>query len=143
MHPIIKLGPVVVHTNQNRSIVAISGYMGHPLGSFKQKDGEFMWLKDELPDDIPTARIFTYGYYFANACRTLAPEGLFDQEEGLSRIIAHLGSDFVEALHSIRSGMVITNRFTNTILSNFNLYAVSRNRKTIGTHWPQYRWNHN
>lgn len=43
-------------------IVAISGLNGHAFGSFKQKGGPHMWLRDSLPTDCTTARIFTYGY---------------------------------------------------------------------------------
>lgn len=43
-------------------IVALSGLNGHAFGSFKEKGGTRMWLRDDLPYDLPTARIFTYGY---------------------------------------------------------------------------------
>lgn len=51
------------------SVIAISGLGGHSLGSFKQRHGEHMWLRDSLPRHItdeatsqPMARIMTYGY---------------------------------------------------------------------------------
>ena len=51
------------------SIVAISGLGGHAFGSFKERDGEHMWLRDALPWDITgegadthIARIMLYGY---------------------------------------------------------------------------------
>lgn len=43
-------------------IVALSGLNGHAFGSFKEKGGARMWLRDDLPYDLPAARIFTYGY---------------------------------------------------------------------------------
>ncbi|KAM0444397.1 hypothetical protein ACHAO4_010198 [Trichoderma viride] len=43
-------------------IIAISGIGGHAFGSFKERGGNHMWLRDALPKDIPTARIITYGY---------------------------------------------------------------------------------
>lgn len=50
-------------------IVAISGLGGHAFGSFKQRGGDHMWLRDSLPGDIttqdkerPIARVMTYGY---------------------------------------------------------------------------------
>ncbi|KAJ1323029.1 FxSxx-COOH system tetratricopeptide repeat protein [Microdochium nivale] len=50
-------------------ILAISGLGGHAFGSFKQRGGEHMWLRDALPYDVtlegsdrPIARIMTYGY---------------------------------------------------------------------------------
>lgn len=43
-------------------IVALSGPGGHAFGSFQEKEGSFMWLRDALPLDIPNARILIYGY---------------------------------------------------------------------------------
>ncbi|KAJ0131001.1 hypothetical protein HZ326_25897 [Fusarium oxysporum f. sp. albedinis] len=43
-------------------IIAISGLGGHAFGSFKQRQGSFMWLRDALPLDVPNARILIYGY---------------------------------------------------------------------------------
>lgn len=51
-----------------KSIIAISGLGGHAFGSFKERDGEHMWLRDALPYDITgesgehVARIMIYGY---------------------------------------------------------------------------------
>nr|RBQ86886.1 hypothetical protein FVER53263_13064 [Fusarium verticillioides] len=43
-------------------LIAVCGLGGHALGSFKEKNGRFVWLRDALPSDIPNARILTYGY---------------------------------------------------------------------------------
>ncbi|RKL14277.1 hypothetical protein BFJ68_g6670 [Fusarium oxysporum] len=50
-------------------IIAISGLGGHAFGSFKERDGNHMWLRDSLPSDLthedttePTARVMIYGY---------------------------------------------------------------------------------
>ncbi|KFY81101.1 hypothetical protein V498_08740 [Pseudogymnoascus sp. VKM F-4517 (FW-2822)] len=43
-------------------IIAISGLGGHAFGSFKERNGSHMWLRDDLPFDFPRARILTYGY---------------------------------------------------------------------------------
>ncbi|EHK42736.1 hypothetical protein TRIATDRAFT_300808 [Trichoderma atroviride IMI 206040] len=50
-------------------IVAVSGLGGHAYGSFKDKNGNYMWLQDALPFDItdddnhhPMARIMIYGH---------------------------------------------------------------------------------
>ncbi|KAI6777588.1 uncharacterized protein J7T54_005374, partial [Emericellopsis cladophorae] len=50
-------------------IVAVSGLGGHAFGSFKERGGEHMWLRDALPFDLendatgrPMARVMTYGY---------------------------------------------------------------------------------
>jgi len=46
----------------NISIVAVTGLGGHGFGSWKERGGEFMWLRDALPHDFPNARILTFGY---------------------------------------------------------------------------------
>jgi hypothetical protein len=44
------------------SCIAISGLGGHAFGSFKERGGPHMWLRDSLPYDLPGARILVYGY---------------------------------------------------------------------------------
>lgn len=51
------------------SLIAISGLGGHAFGSFKERNGEHMWLRDALPYDItrednntPISRVMIYGY---------------------------------------------------------------------------------
>ncbi|KPA36732.1 hypothetical protein FLAG1_10477, partial [Fusarium langsethiae] len=41
-------------------VVAIHGLGGHPYKSWRE--GEKLWLKDFLPQDVPTARVLTFGY---------------------------------------------------------------------------------
>lgn len=48
--------------NDQCSIVAVTGLAGHAFGSWKERNGKFMWLRDALPSALPTARIMTYGY---------------------------------------------------------------------------------
>ncbi|KAK2595511.1 hypothetical protein QQS21_006786 [Conoideocrella luteorostrata] len=50
-------------------VIAVSGLGGHAFGSFKERDGDYMWLLDSLPYDLvdsktelPMARIMIYGY---------------------------------------------------------------------------------
>lgn len=43
------------------SIIAMSGLAGRPFGSWQCDDGS-MWLRDYLPNDVPNARVFIYGY---------------------------------------------------------------------------------
>ncbi|KAK0611700.1 hypothetical protein B0T14DRAFT_440669 [Immersiella caudata] len=50
-------------------VVALSGLGGHAFGSFKERGGTHMWLRDSLPYDLtqentrrPMARVITYGY---------------------------------------------------------------------------------
>ncbi|KAG7046926.1 hypothetical protein JMJ77_0015143 [Colletotrichum scovillei] len=51
-----------VETSCNVDVIAMSGLGGHAFGSFKERGGPFMWLRDALPLDIPNARILIYGY---------------------------------------------------------------------------------
>lgn len=44
------------------SCIAISGLGGHAFGSFKEREGSHMWLRDSLPFDLPGVRIMLYGY---------------------------------------------------------------------------------
>ncbi|KAM0412754.1 hypothetical protein ACHAPD_007800 [Fusarium lateritium] len=49
-------------------VIAISGLGGHAFGSFKERGGDYMWLRDSLPSAItkdtgePMARVMIYGY---------------------------------------------------------------------------------
>ncbi|KAF5669914.1 kinesin light chain [Fusarium denticulatum] len=50
-------------------VIAISGLGGHAFGSFKERGGDYMWLRDSLPHDVvdkdtdnPIARVMIYGY---------------------------------------------------------------------------------
>ena len=47
------------------SIVAITGLAGHAYGSWKARNGNYMWLQHSLPRDLAklgSVRIMTYGY---------------------------------------------------------------------------------
>ncbi|KAK4223806.1 hypothetical protein QBC38DRAFT_548154 [Podospora fimiseda] len=49
-------------TKHKADIIAIPGIGGHALGSFKERSGSYMWLRDILPLYCSTARIMTFGY---------------------------------------------------------------------------------
>lgn len=44
------------------SLVAISGLNGHAFGSFKKSGDSYMWLRDALPQDLPTTKITIFGH---------------------------------------------------------------------------------
>ncbi|KAM0313967.1 hypothetical protein ACHAO8_005074 [Botrytis cinerea] len=44
------------------SIVFVPGLGSHPIGSFKAKHKDYVWIRDSLPTDISSARILAYGY---------------------------------------------------------------------------------
>ncbi|KAF4987186.1 hypothetical protein FGRMN_10502 [Fusarium graminum] len=50
-------------------VIAISGLGGHAFGSFKERGGDYMWLRDSLSYDVvdkdtddPIVRVMIYGY---------------------------------------------------------------------------------
>lgn len=43
-------------------IVAIHGLNGDPYETWTDEETQILWLRDLLPDKVPGARIFTYGY---------------------------------------------------------------------------------
>ena len=51
------------HTaNPISSVIAVTGLAGHAYGSWKRRGGQFMWLRDRLPRDLPEARILIFGF---------------------------------------------------------------------------------
>lgn len=66
MHAVPKICPVL---RQCISVIAVSGLGGHAYGSFKDKNGNYMWLQDALSSDLinvqtgrSMARIMIYGH---------------------------------------------------------------------------------
>lgn len=72
------------------SVIVVPGLGGHAFGSFKERTGEHMWVRDALPEaltgghDSPVARIMTYGY---------------DSTVENSGSVEHIG-DIAESFHS-------------------------------------------
>ncbi|KAI9163486.1 Protein SERAC1 [Paramyrothecium foliicola] len=61
-------------------VIALSGLGGHAFGSFKQRAGEYMWLRDALPYDLvsdatgrPIVRVMTFGLLPRAAGPTVRP----------------------------------------------------------------------
>ncbi|KAJ1325265.1 protein SERAC1 [Microdochium nivale] len=72
-------------------IVAISGLGSHAFGSFKERGGEHMWLRDALPKHLvgqetkrPMARIMIYGYESRVANSTN-----FQNMDDIARVFRH------------------------------------------------------
>ena len=49
------------HTTYNLDVVAVHGLGGDAYKTWTHENGK-LWLRDLLVDDLPGARIFTYGY---------------------------------------------------------------------------------
>jgi hypothetical protein len=59
------------------SIVAIHGLDGHPTKSWTAAN-DTLWLRDHLPENIPRARILTYGYdAYTRGREQLADESVY------------------------------------------------------------------
>lgn len=52
--------PLFEGDNASVDIISIPGLGSHPIGSFKGEDG--VWIREFLPEDLPSARILAYGY---------------------------------------------------------------------------------
>lgn len=44
------------------SVVAVPGLNGHGFGSFKERGGNWMWLRDGLAHDLPNCRILVFAF---------------------------------------------------------------------------------
>lgn len=44
------------------SVIALSGIGAHAFGSFKSRGKPHMWLRDDLPKDLPGSRVMIWGY---------------------------------------------------------------------------------
>lgn len=49
-------------TDEITDCLVVCGLGGHAFGSFKEKGGPHMWLRDSLPKDLQGLRVFLYGY---------------------------------------------------------------------------------
>lgn len=52
----------VAHEEHQIDVLAVSGLGSHPFGSFVHKEDGNMWLADNIPRDIPAARVMIFGY---------------------------------------------------------------------------------
>lgn len=66
-------------------IVALHGIKGHAYNTWTDKNGN-LWLRDQLPDELPGARIFSYGYD-ATVVFSRATGGI---EEFATTLLGHL-----------------------------------------------------
>jgi hypothetical protein len=88
------------------SIITVPGLGSHAIGAFKAKDGNNVWLRDFLPEDIPTARVLIYGY------DTTITKG------DTKHSITHLAIAFLDSVKAFRAATEVTlyNRSAQTLL---------------------------
>ncbi|KAH0497442.1 hypothetical protein TgHK011_004743 [Trichoderma gracile] len=93
-------------------VIAVSGLGGHAYGSFKDKNGNYMWLQDALSSDLinarsgrPMARIMIYGH------KSMVPG---------SRSVQNI-DDLATALHSNLLALVEGSRTRPIILMGHSL----------------------
>ncbi|KAI1862459.1 hypothetical protein JX265_009173 [Neoarthrinium moseri] len=86
------LTPLRDPTSEHRfDCISLSGLSSHPFGSWqpKKSDKTFMWIRDELPFDLPQLRPVVYGY------ETPLPKSRSFQtiDDLASQLISHLESN--------------------------------------------------
>ncbi|OQV05948.1 hypothetical protein CLAIMM_10599 isoform 1 [Cladophialophora immunda] len=93
------IGATQLHEPESKAdivadIVAIHGLNGHPYGSWLSKSSRpKMWLKDFLPADIPSCRIFIYGY----------KSNIFDEKTHPRHELFHQAERLNATLNNIRT----------------------------------------
>ncbi|KAF8526579.1 hypothetical protein BU17DRAFT_40487, partial [Hysterangium stoloniferum] len=112
------------------SIVAIHGLDGHREASFTAPNG-VLWLRDLLPEALPTARILTYGY-----------DARTHGENRSSQTLYHLSTDFVGKLSSFRVHtksderplIFIAHSFGGIMLKKALIHAHTAHKKHLPAH---------
>ncbi|KAK4070988.1 uncharacterized protein Triagg1_6355 [Trichoderma aggressivum f. europaeum] len=109
-------------------IIVISGLGGRPFGTFKERQGEYMWLRDALSydvteksDDKPISRIMVYGYN-SNSVQSDSFQNLQDLGTAFHRHLRKLAvagafKPIVFIAHSI-VGLVLKQTFISLYKSN-------------------------
>lgn len=49
-------------TADSTDCIVVCGLGTNAFGTFKEKGGSYMWLRDSLPSDLPNMRVLLYGY---------------------------------------------------------------------------------
>lgn len=83
--------PVADSSQASVDVITVSGLGGHAFGSFKERGGPHMWIRDSLLKDLPTARILLYGHD-----SHLSKSSSF-------QTLSDLGKQLQVAIHSIRN----------------------------------------
>lgn len=103
----------------------MSGLGSHAIGTFKSKDGNNVWLRDFLPEDIPTARVLVYGY------DTTITKG------DANHSITDLAMAFLDSIRAFRAAteVISYNRSPKSLTYLYILDTPSSNCFC----WPQFR----
>ncbi|KAK0720516.1 hypothetical protein B0H67DRAFT_552679 [Lasiosphaeris hirsuta] len=118
-------------------VVAISGLGGHAFGSFKERDENYMWLRDALPFDLtgedtdrPIARVMIYGYESAVA-QSRSIQNLSDLASSFHNSIRALAypptvRPIILVAHSL-GGLII--KQCSNVLSEQTMIALSKSKE--------------
>jgi len=110
------------------SLIALSGLGGHAFGSFKEKGGSHMWLRDSLPKDLSGMRILIYGYdtQLENSSST--------------QNIRDLGKKFRSAVNNIRNYGNVSS-FEAWVYVSSHHFIGNKPGEASGTSWALAWWN--
>lgn len=113
-------------------IIAIHGLNGDPYKTWTDRETQCLWLRDLLPDDVPGARIFTYGYPSHVLCST-STAGVSDFAGTLlahieSRRVANEQRPIIFVAHSL--GGIVCKRAL--IMANANPIYEAIKANTVG-----------
>lgn len=104
----------------------MTGLAGHAFGSWKSRNGATMWLRDFLPEHLPTARILTYGY----------DSKLHKSDSNAS--IRDFAGRFLETMKTARAREKVHLTFPWCLTRWFMLYLGETSTHNI--HWSQLGW---
>ncbi|KAF8496289.1 hypothetical protein BU17DRAFT_59450, partial [Hysterangium stoloniferum] len=118
-------------TSPTIDIVAIHGFDGHREASWTADNGQ-LWLRDFLPQTIPTARIWSYGYdaYTENASSQKTVHGHAQD------FLAKLSNSRDRSHHGSRPIFFIAHSLGGIILKSALIQASMANKR----HLLRYKW---
>ncbi|KAI0105430.1 hypothetical protein GGR51DRAFT_519311 [Nemania sp. FL0031] len=61
----LRFTPLSSIENESRSkidCIVLHGFGGHAIGSYRDPNSAFTWIRDKLPKDLPELNVLTYGY---------------------------------------------------------------------------------
>ncbi|KAF8519738.1 hypothetical protein BU17DRAFT_47444, partial [Hysterangium stoloniferum] len=116
--------------SSNVDIVAIHGLDGHREASFNADNG-VLWLRDLLPETLPSARILTYGYDARTHGENRSQQTMYDVAVDL---VAKLFAFRINTSTGERPLIFIAHSFGGIILKNALIHASTAHMGHLGNH---------